>query len=182
VGGVNSTSPEEYFRTKNFVIYARKMDATVRCVLSSWFWPGGSPRSDLQKQHLKIMAKKNDTTETTNSKTAAPVKPTAPAVVAKPTAPVAPAKRAIKPAAAKTKAAPKSVVTPAVKAKRTPKAKAPVPKKAPSYSQDDVALRAYFISEKRRAHGLPGDEHQDWLEAERQIIAESTKSKRAKKT
>jgi len=73
-----------------------------------------------------------------------------------------------------------------VKAKRVVKDAAPKPRKAatpkpPAYTQNDVALRAYFISEKRRAEGLPGDEHQDWLEAERQIIVESSKKKPKKK-
>jgi len=66
-----------------------------------------------------------------------------------------------------------------VKAKRMVKKTAP---KLPAYTQEDVALRAYFISEKRRSAGLPGDEHQDWLEAERQIVAEFAKKRTAKKT
>jgi Protein of unknown function (DUF2934) len=37
-------------------------------------------------------------------------------------------------------------------------------------------LRAYFISEKRRNEGLPGDDQQDWLEAERQLKAERQQS------
>ncbi len=49
-------------------------------------------------------------------------------------------------------------------------------------SNDDIALRAYFISEKRRAKGLPGDEAHDWIEAERQLRAESAKPARARKT
>jgi hypothetical protein len=92
--------------------------------------------------------------------------------------PAVPAKRAVKPVAAKTKIAPTK--TAPVKAKavaaKTVKPKAP---KAPAYTNDDIALRAYFIAEKRRAHGLHGDEHQDWVEAERQLAAES---KRPKKT
>ncbi len=40
-----------------------------------------------------------------------------------------------------------------------------------SLNQQEIALRAYFIAEKRRALSLPGDEHQDWLEAERQLLA-----------
>jgi len=112
------------------------------------------------------MAKKNEG----NSKPAASngATPSAPTPAA--------TKRAVKPAAAKTKAgvkAPKAVA--AVKAKRTTKPKAPTTPVASTYSRDDVALRAYFIAEKRRAHGLPGDEHQDWIEAERQILAESAK-------
>ena len=39
-------------------------------------------------------------------------------------------------------------------------------------AREDIALRAYFISERRRSLGLPGDEHQDWIEAERQLMAE----------
>lgn len=82
-----------------------------------------------------------------------------------------PAKRAIKPAAEKTKT---------VTAKAKPAARTTKPK-APAYTRDDVALRAYFISEKRRNQGLPGDEHQDWLEAERQLATETTKPKKALK-
>ena len=66
--------------------------------------------------------------------------------------------------------------------KATGKAKRVVKKadpKIPSYAPDDVALRAYFISEERRSLSLPGDEHQDWLEAERQISAESALGKKA---
>ena len=82
----------------------------------------------------------------------------------------APAKKAAKPAAKKKPAA----------AKAKPVAKATKPA-APAYTQDDVALRAYFIAEKRRTEGLPGDEHGDWVEAERQLAQESTKKKKAKK-
>ena len=67
------------------------------------------------------------------------------------------------------------------KTKRSP-AKNLVSKSAPAlpessgsstgFTQDDIALRAYFLSEKRREHGLAGDQHQDWLEAERQLREE----------
>ena len=40
----------------------------------------------------------------------------------------------------------------------------------PTYEQ--VQLRAYFISERRRKLGLPGDESHDWLTAERELRAE----------
>ena len=69
-----------------------------------------------------------------------------------------------------------------VKSKPAPrKAKAPTPraKKSP-YSQDDIALRAYFISERRQAAGLPGDAHHDWIEAERQLASEAKKTVKAK--
>jgi hypothetical protein len=112
------------------------------------------------------MAKKTDIT----------IKP-APPIAAAPETP-APALRAAKPIAAKTKPAPKPVKAPTAKAKRSTKPAAPA---KPRNTREDVALRAYYIAEKRRAQGLPGDEHQDWLEAERQILAERAKRKKAKK-
>ncbi len=66
---------------------------------------------------------------------------------------------------------------PAAKKPAVPKAK-----KAAAFSRDDLALRAYFIAEKRQKLGLTGDSHSDWIEAERQLAAESrpkTKSKKA---
>lgn len=45
-------------------------------------------------------------------------------------------------------------------------------------STADIALRAYFIAEKRRSQGVHGNEHQDWLEAERQLLAEKKKPKK----
>lgn len=39
-------------------------------------------------------------------------------------------------------------------------------------SDEALRLRAYFIAEERARRGLPGDEHSDWLEARRQLIAE----------
>jgi len=74
--------------------------------------------------------------------------------------------------------------TAAVATARKPAAKkpaAPKTKKAPPYSQDDVALRAYFISEKRRKLGLPGDSHSDWIEAERQLATEHRPKSNGKK-
>jgi hypothetical protein len=81
------------------------------------------------------------------------------------TVPATPVKRAAKP---------RTKTKPAVaKPKRAGKKLA--------YTPQDIALRAYFISEKRRAHGLSGNEHQDWVEAERQLAAESKRPKKAKK-
>jgi len=113
-----------------------------------------------------------------------PVAPAAAAPEASTPAP-APVKRAIKPAA-KAKTVVKKPKAPSVKTKRTSKTAiaAAMPGTAdtrPPYSREDIALRAYFISEKRRHHGLPGNEHQDWIEAERQLLAESAKPKRARK-
>jgi len=44
---------------------------------------------------------------------------------------------------------------------------------AVSISPADIALRAYFIAEKRYKLGLPGDSTSDWVEAERQLKAEA---------
>jgi hypothetical protein len=38
---------------------------------------------------------------------------------------------------------------------------------------DRVALRAYFIGERRRTLGIPGDATSDWLQAERELLEES---------
>jgi hypothetical protein len=85
-----------------------------------------------------------------------------------------------KPAAlTKTPSKPIAKKKPAV-AKAKPAAKTTKPK-APAYTTDDIALRAYFIAEKRRTHGLPGSEHHDWVEAERQLAAESKRPKKTKK-
>jgi hypothetical protein len=42
----------------------------------------------------------------------------------------------------------------------------------PTFEQ--VQLRAYFISERRRKLGLPGDDSHDWLSAERELREELT--------
>jgi hypothetical protein len=39
-------------------------------------------------------------------------------------------------------------------------------------SDEQVRLRAYFISERRRRFALPGDAESDWLEAKRQLLSE----------
>jgi len=44
--------------------------------------------------------------------------------------------------------------------------------KLPTPSRDDIALRAYFIAEKRWQLGLPGDSMSDWVEAEAQLVSE----------
>ena len=40
-------------------------------------------------------------------------------------------------------------------------------------SDEEIRLRAYFISERRRRFALPGDADSDWLEAGRQLLSES---------
>jgi hypothetical protein len=92
----------------------------------------------------------------------------------------APAKaKAIKaaPVAAEAKPLKKAAVA-KVAAVKAPKKAAPAllaPPPAPSI--DDIALRAYFISEKRQQLGLPGDSDQDWIEAQRQLVEEAKAKK-----
>jgi hypothetical protein len=54
-------------------------------------------------------------------------------------------------------------------------------KKMVIFSTEDVALRAYFIAENRQRHGLAGDSHSDWIEAERQLKKEARKKPAKKK-
>jgi hypothetical protein len=44
---------------------------------------------------------------------------------------------------------------------------------APGPSDDEIRMRAYFISERRRRFALPGDADSDWLEAKRQLLSET---------
>ena len=134
------------------------------------------------------MGKKTTTKPEAALKRAATVKATPviemPAAIEPPqptTAPVA-ATNGSKPKAAVAKArasalpvAPAAPAKAAAAAKSMTKAPAKTAKKKPAYSHDDVALRAYFIAERRQAAGLPGDAHQDWIEAERQLASEAIK-------
>ncbi len=64
------------------------------------------------------------------------------------------------------------------KAKASKPKAAPVVKKKPvSISNEDIALRAYFIAERRHKMGWPGDSTSDWVEAERQLRAEAARKK-----
>jgi hypothetical protein len=40
-------------------------------------------------------------------------------------------------------------------------------------TDEEIQLRAYFISERRHRFALPGDASSDWLEAKRQLLSES---------
>jgi hypothetical protein len=40
-------------------------------------------------------------------------------------------------------------------------------------TDDQISMRAYFISERRRRFDLPGDANSDWLEAKRQLLSET---------
>ena len=75
------------------------------------------------------------------------------------------------------KKAAKAKVTELKSAKTTPtrtrvKAVA-ITEPAVSITPADIALRAYFIAEKRQKLGLPGDSTSDWVEAEYQLRTEA---------
>lgn len=44
-------------------------------------------------------------------------------------------------------------------------------------SNESIATRAYYISERRQAMGWPGDSETDWLEALNQLTAEAKRRK-----
>lgn len=54
------------------------------------------------------------------------------------------------------------------KAKRN--ANAPSERRQPT--DEEIRMRAYFIAERRVQMGVAGSEHDDWLEARRQLEAE----------
>lgn len=102
----------------------------------------------------------------------------APAVAPTPAAVVAPPKpAAAKPARAAAKpvkAAPTATKTAAKPIKLTSsrkKAAAPAAPRVITY--EEINVRAYLISEHRRNHGIWGEPHLDWIEAERQLQAEA---------
>lgn len=77
-------------------------------------------------------------------------------------------------APAKSKPASKSPAEAPAKAKAAPGKKAAA---AIVISGDDIALRAYYIAERRQKMGWPGDSTNDWVEAERQLRAEAKKAR-----
>ncbi|GAB4183859.1 MAG: hypothetical protein Fur0032_24820 [Terrimicrobiaceae bacterium] len=61
----------------------------------------------------------------------------------------------------------------AVTARKRSTQKSAAPKPPVVISHEDIALRAYFIAERRNFFGAPGDPASDWIEAERQLRAEA---------
>lgn len=52
-------------------------------------------------------------------------------------------------------------------------AKRPAPSgEAKELSYEQIQLRAYFIGERRKSLGIPGDETSDWVQAELELKAE----------
>jgi hypothetical protein len=94
-------------------------------------------------------------------------------------APVPPAEPAPEPAAPKAKKAPAKKAPAKKKAKPAARViETTVTTEEILISNDDIALRAYFISEARHANGHGGDETSDWIEAERQLRAEAAAKKK----
>jgi hypothetical protein len=73
-------------------------------------------------------------------------------------------KKPRKPAATKDTAGGKTQISASPQTESTLKSAEP--------SDDEIRLRAYFISERRRRFALAGDADSDWLEARRQLLAE----------
>ena len=69
-----------------------------------------------------------------------------------------------KPAAARDRA---TAATPARVMTRRTGTKTEVIGGVSSVTNEDIALKAYYLAERRRHLGLPGDPQSDWLEAER---------------
>ncbi len=90
-------------------------------------------------------------------------------------------KRSAKKAAAKSPAAPAQetavVAAKETKAKKSPSAPLKKAVKTPAISNEDIALRAYFIAERRQKMGWHGDSTGDWVEAERQLKTEVARKK-----
>ena len=70
------------------------------------------------------------------------------------------------PAAARERA---SAATPARVMTRRTAGKSEIIGMIGSVTSEDIALKAYYLAERRRNLGLPGDPQSDWLEAERQL-------------
>jgi hypothetical protein len=87
-----------------------------------------------------------------------------------PSSEVAPAETAPRPPARTKKKGPAAKKA---AAGRSAKPRQPARSKAVNPTNEEIQLRAYFISERRHRLGLPGDTSADWLEARRQLVAEA---------
>jgi len=66
---------------------------------------------------------------------------------------------------------------PKPKARKSKEAPLKKASKAAEISGEDIALRAYYIAERRAKMGWHGDSTGDWVEAERQLRAEAARKK-----
>lgn len=71
-----------------------------------------------------------------------------------------------KPVAARNRA---SIATPARVMTRRVGGKSEVVGFVGSVTMQDIALKAYYLAERRINSGLPGDSESDWLQAEREL-------------
>ena len=155
------------------ILSAKKMRGLAGRITYHPGFGAGTPtiRAGKLGNMIEIMGKKIET-------------PKPAAAIAEPSAIKKTTSPAIEPAGSAAVARGGTPATAPVKKKSTPKPKPAASKTAKAkpvtYSQEDVALRAYFIAEDRNRKGLPGDSRSDWLEAERQLRAEQ-KKKSAKK-
>jgi hypothetical protein len=62
----------------------------------------------------------------------------------------------------------KKVASPKKRARKIRSSVAPAAMAGPT--DEEIRTRAYFISERRRRFGLPGDANSDWIEAKRQLL------------
>lgn len=118
---------------------------------------GKTTTSTTKKTAAKRAAKPAATADVASTETPAP------AIAAKP-APKA--KRVRKPALPKD-AKPAAIKRTTTATKSSKKSKSAATK--PAYTSEDIALRAYFIAQKRQQLGQYGSPESDWLEAERQL-------------
>lgn len=81
-------------------------------------------------------------------------------------APAAKKSAARKPAAARERA---SAATPARIMTRRTRGQTEVVGMIGSVTREEIALRAYYLAERRRHLGMPGDPQSDWLQAEREL-------------
>ena len=81
----------------------------------------------------------------------------------------APAAAKAAPAAAK--AAPAAAKASVTTASKVTKAGSASKAKSSKPSHEEIRMQAYFLAERRRKLGLPGDAESDWIEAERQLLA-----------
>jgi hypothetical protein len=119
----------------------------------------------VRKKAIRKKIKEVKASEPVSTAAIPAVTPIAPEGLTPSAAPAAETKKPRKSSKTKSASNAKSVSR-AKPAANTPKLTAHVP------TFEQVQLRAYFISERRRKLGLPGDESHDWLTAEQELREE----------
>jgi hypothetical protein len=88
----------------------------------------------------------------------------------------APESKVVKAAARRTSGAPKKSKAGEKKSTAARKAKPATQRssvRSAEPTEQQIRMRAYFISERRHRLALPGDASSDWLEAKRQLLSEA---------